>query len=52
MKGRNLLFGPNISVEFECNQAIFKSGEVIKDEARCPNFSRPVLERKVLVSYA
>lgn len=49
IKGNNLLFGPNIRVEFECNQEILKSGEVIKDVARCPNFSRrPVLDRKVL----
>ena len=51
IQSNSLLSGPNIRVEFECNQTIIKSDEVIKDVARCPNFSRPVLERKILVSY-
>ena len=50
IKGNSLCFDPNIRVEFECNQTIIKSDEVIKNVARCPNFSRPVLERKILVS--
>ena len=52
IKGTNLLLDPNLSVEFECNQTILKSDEVIRDVKRCPNFSHPVLERTILVSYA
>ncbi|KAL9983678.1 hypothetical protein ACROYT_G005892 [Oculina patagonica] len=48
IKGSNLLLAPNLSVEFECNQTILKSDEVIRDVKRCPNFSRPVLERTIL----
>ena len=50
MTNIKVLFSPKPSVEFECNQKILKSNEIMSDMKNCPNFSIPVLEREILVS--